>query len=131
MSINRKKLREIAGKSPWEQQARERLQNRQWKKLAAKIAVRILSRLDELNWKQKDLAEKLGVSPQQVNKIVRGKENLTLDAISRLENVLGTDLLTEVKTKEIIVFKVAEEKMQYTTGHRIFDKKYIGFSIEA
>jgi transcriptional regulator with XRE-family HTH domain len=49
--------------------------------------------LREKGMTQKDLAEKLNVSPQQVSKIVKGKENLTLETISKLEYVLGVELI--------------------------------------
>ncbi len=34
------------------------------------------------------------MSPQQVSKIVKGRENLTLETISKLECVLGVALIT-------------------------------------
>jgi transcriptional regulator with XRE-family HTH domain len=43
---------------------------------------------------QKELAEKTGVSPQQVSKILKGNVNLTLDTSTRLEAALGIELLT-------------------------------------
>ena len=46
--------------------------------------------------KQKTLAELLGVSAQQVSKILKGKENLTLDTISKLEKVLGISIIEVV-----------------------------------
>ncbi|MCF8226228.1 MAG: helix-turn-helix transcriptional regulator [Bacteroidales bacterium] len=42
---------------------------------------------------QKKLAEDMGVSPQYINKVIKGKENLTLETISRIESVLGTTLI--------------------------------------
>ena len=42
---------------------------------------------------QKDLADMMGVSPQQVNKMVRGSENLTLETISKVEKALGIQLM--------------------------------------
>jgi transcriptional regulator with XRE-family HTH domain len=35
----------------------------------------------------------MGVSPQYINKIAKGTENLTLETISRLENVLNVQLI--------------------------------------
>jgi len=113
MSINRKKLEEISGKSTWKERAVERQKNKQWRKLSIKIAVRILTRLDELGWKQKDLAKKLNVSPQQINKIVKGKENLTLEYIAKLNDALDTDLLTETKIKKEIIVKMVPVKVKY------------------
>ena len=43
------------------------------------IAIKVLRKLDELAWSQKELAREMGVSPQQISKIVSGKENLTIE----------------------------------------------------
>ncbi|PLX14061.1 MAG: hypothetical protein C0594_00540 [Marinilabiliales bacterium] len=42
---------------------------------------------------QRRLAEEMGVSPQYINKVVKGKENLTLETISKIESVLGITLI--------------------------------------
>lgn len=36
------------------------------------IALKVLKKLDEWGWQQKDLANKMMISPQQVYKIVKG-----------------------------------------------------------
>ncbi len=75
------------------QNIKQRKENRAMLSVSKKIALKVLMRLDELNWKQKDLALKLAVSPQQVNKIVSGKENLTLDTLVKLQEVLEIQFL--------------------------------------
>lgn len=45
---------------------------------------------------QRDLAEKMNVSPQQINKIVKGQENLTLETITNLELALGIHIIAGV-----------------------------------
>lgn len=72
---------------------RWRINNRHWLRESQEIAMKILDKLDELNWSQKDLAEKMGVSPQHINKIVKGSENLTLDTITRLQKILNIPIL--------------------------------------
>jgi transcriptional regulator with XRE-family HTH domain len=57
------------------------------------IALKVLDRLDELNWTQRDLAKKMGISAQQINKIVRGKENLTLGTQIQLQKNLDIPIL--------------------------------------
>jgi len=42
---------------------------------------------------QKKLAKLMGVSPQYINKVVKGKENLTLETITKIEQVLGITLI--------------------------------------
>lgn len=72
-----------------------RLANRSWIRRSQAIAIKILLKLDELGLSQKDLALKMNVSPQQINKIVKGSENLTLDTLDKLETALGIDLLVK------------------------------------
>ena len=53
----------------------------------------ILRSLRELGMSQKDFAEKIGVSPQVVNRWVKGKENFTFETISKLEEALHIEIL--------------------------------------
>ncbi|MBV5326891.1 MAG: helix-turn-helix transcriptional regulator [Chlorobium sp.] len=89
------KIAAIASKEPsgWLKDAQWRTENRAWLKHSQAIALRILRTLRAKNVSQKELAEKIGVSPQQVNKIVKGRENLTLETISKLEGALDIVLL--------------------------------------
>ncbi|MEI9918555.1 MAG: helix-turn-helix transcriptional regulator [Bacteroidota bacterium] len=68
-------------------------ENQEWILKSVQIAVSILDALEEKKMTQSDLADKLGVSRQQVNKIVNGHENLTLQTISKIEEVLGVKLI--------------------------------------
>jgi len=79
----------------------ERVKNRAMLRESQKIAMKVLFKLDELKWSQKTLAIKLGVSPQQVNKLVSGKENLTLETIIKLQEVLDICILETKKQEEI------------------------------
>jgi plasmid maintenance system antidote protein VapI len=79
-------------KGSWLEKARYRRENRSWLRKSQRIAVRVLSVLNEKGMQQKELAEAMDVSPQQVSKIVKGKQNLTLETISKLESVLGVKL---------------------------------------
>jgi DNA-binding XRE family transcriptional regulator len=69
--------------------------NKEWLNRSAKIAIKILRTLRKNSEEgkfpssQKELAELLKISPQQVNKIVRGSENLTIETICKIENVLN------------------------------------------
>ncbi|MCS6796789.1 MAG: helix-turn-helix domain-containing protein, partial [Raineya sp.] len=75
-------LNKIAKKdTSWMADQEWRMQNADWIRLSQKIALRILHTLDQKGWTQKDLADKMNVSPQQINKICKGNENLTLETI--------------------------------------------------
>lgn len=83
----------VAGVSDWVEQTRKELAHSSAKKKSRKIALLVLERLDAIGMTQLQLANKLGVSRQQVSKIVQGGENLTLQTISKLEEVLNISLL--------------------------------------
>lgn len=84
------------------QRNRERIKNRQMLRQSQKIAIKVLMKLDELGWSQKTLAEKMGVSPQQISKIVSGKENLTLETQEKLQRILDVAILASYyENKEI------------------------------
>jgi len=68
---------------------KERIKNRAMLRESQGIALKVLEKLDQLGWTQKKLAEKLEVSPQQVSKIVSGKENLTIETQVKLQDVFG------------------------------------------
>ena len=78
------------------ERAKARLANKKFSQLSNQIAFEILERLDQLRWKQKDLAGKMGVSPQQVSKWVKGRENFTIETLVNLGEVLHISLI-EVK----------------------------------
>jgi transcriptional regulator with XRE-family HTH domain len=82
---------------------RERIKNRAMLRESQKIALKVLIRLDKLNWSQRDLAKKMDVSPQQINKIVSGKENLSIETQIKLQTILDIPVLAsyyEDKIKE-------------------------------
>ena len=81
--------------SDWKAKARYRRENRDWLKKSAAIAICVLDALKAQNLSQKDLAAKLDISPQQINKIVKGQENLTLETITNLEKALGIQIIPE------------------------------------
>ncbi len=71
----------------------ERIAQRDSRRMAFDIALGILDRLDQLGWSQKRLAEELGVSPQLVNKWVRGKENFTIETLVKIGKTLNTSFI--------------------------------------
>lgn len=57
------------------------------------IATEILLELKRRKMSQTELANRLHVSPQYINKIVKGSENLTLDTIGKIERELEIQLI--------------------------------------
>ncbi len=82
------------GKSVWRDDAEFRLRNKKWLRYSSNIARRILAIItDRKDLNQKILAGKIGVKPQYINKVVRGRENLSLETISKISEALGVELI--------------------------------------
>ena len=79
--------------SQWHKDAQFRFENRAWLKRSQMVALCILRSLREQGLSQKDLAGKIGVSPQVVNRWVKGTENFTFETISKLEEALHIEIL--------------------------------------
>jgi len=82
-------------KRTWLKGVLDRRRNRKWLDYSSQIARRILAQIegnDNLN--QAELARLLDVSAQQVSKIVKGQENLTLETIAKLSNALEIELIS-------------------------------------
>ena len=97
MNNLKEKLSELVSDQPsdWKAKPKYRRENREWLKKSAAIAVQVLDALKEQNLSQKALAERMKISPQQISKIVKGQENLTLETISNLEIALGIQIIYE------------------------------------
>lgn len=95
MTSFKEKLDKIASSesSPWIKKAQWRVANEAWLNISTKIALKILRALRAKDKSQKELASLLGVTAQQVSKIVKGEENLTLETICRIERALGISLI--------------------------------------
>jgi len=72
---------------------RGRIRNRAMLRESQQIAIKVLKKLDELGWSQKELAKKMEVTPQQITKIVSGKENMTIETQIKLQNILNIPVL--------------------------------------
>jgi transcriptional regulator with XRE-family HTH domain len=83
-------------KSGWYAKAEERIQNKAWKDKAFDIALRVIRHIRDNKISQVRLADEMGVTPQYINKILQGKENMTLESICRIESALGISLIEVV-----------------------------------
>jgi len=72
---------------------RDRIRNRKQLRESRAIAMKVLFKLDDLGWSKKDLADKMNVSPQQITKIVKGKENMKLETQIKLQEILNIPIL--------------------------------------
>ena len=97
METNREKFNKIATSINTEllKEVDYRSSNRNWLRRSSRIAAKVLMALKEQKMTQKDLAEKMNVSPQYINKLVKGGENLTTETITKLENILDIAIFAD------------------------------------
>ena len=53
-----------------------------------KIAMQMLDKMEQMKITQKQLAERMNCSQQYISKILKGKENLSLETLTKIENAL-------------------------------------------
>ncbi len=90
-----------------------------WKQKSQHIALELLDYLDVNNLTQKAFAQMMGVSPQAINKWLKGQENFTLETISKLEAVMKRNLIEIISTPthtEMVMeeFDGVKEKYSWT-----------------
>lgn len=102
MNKNQEILKKLISKTPstWVDETIEEKAHEEARRNARLVALRVLAILDEYDMTQAELAEKMGVSRQQVTKIVKGQENFTFETIGKLEKALGVKLMT-IETPKI------------------------------
>ena len=98
--------------SKWLEKANQRSEDMHWLKHSRRIAIQINIALKEKKLTQKKLAGMLKVSPQQVNKIMKGRENLTLETISKIENSLSISLIH--KPVETPIKRIVKQDTSYS-----------------
>src|SRR5690554_4109686 len=103
MKTNQEKFKSLVSKEKTNtaQKNKDRIKNRMRLRESQDIAMKILDKLEELGWSQKQLADKMEVSPQQITKIVSGKANLTLESIVKIQSILDIPILTTHLEKQL------------------------------
>ena len=102
MSINniKNRLKESSKQdNAWIERAKYRKENKAWLDISFAIAVKIMSALKANKTanifpkSQKELAKAMLCSPQYVNKLLKGTENLQLETITNIEQILNISLI--------------------------------------
>ena len=93
--------------SKWREEAEWRRDKWSWLRHSQKIAVKVLLQMKQEGLTQKALAERMNCTQQYVSKILKGKENMSLDTLSKLEDALGINLIYDEQVTNIHM--VAEE----------------------
>ena len=112
---------------------RFREENKAWLHESRRIAIKVLKALKNQGITQKDLANQMGVTPQYVNKLVKGKENFTLDTLIKLQNILNIPLLASYHEEskhtplvQLINYKVPYQQVEFC-NYNSSEKKVIGY----
>lgn len=100
---NLKKLNKIISnqQSTWEEEAKWRTANEEWLSQSFDVAIRVLDTLRIKKMTQKELAERMNVSPQFINKVLKGQENLTFETIAKLSRALGVKLIQVIGSETL------------------------------
>lgn len=88
---------------------KKRIKDRSMLRESQQIALKVLLKLDEIGWTQKKLATEMSVSPQQITKIVSGKENLTIETQIKLQTILDIPILASYYENKITSNKAFKE----------------------
>lgn len=96
MNTTIKKLEAYQSDSPshWREEAEYRRENKSWMRYSQRIAMAILDKMEQSHLTQKALAERMGCSQQYVSKILKGRENLSIETLAKIENALSMQLLS-------------------------------------
>lgn len=82
--------------SQWREEAEFRVANKSWLRYSQHIAMLMLDKMEELHMTQKILAEKMGCSQQYVSRILKGRENLSIETLCKIEDALQITLLPQM-----------------------------------
>ena len=93
--ISKLKEHQATTPSQWREHAEWRIVNKPWLRYSQQIAMKMLDRMEELNLSQKELAEKMGCSQQYISKVLKGKENLSISTLYKIEEALQLVLLPQ------------------------------------
>lgn len=64
-----------------------------WAEYSQLIATTMSKRMTELGLTQQMLAEKMNCTQQYISKVLKGKKNMSLETICKIENALGIEII--------------------------------------
>lgn len=64
-----------------------------WAEYSQLIAAAMSKRMTELGLTQQMLAEKMNCTQQYISKVLKGKKNMSLETICKIENALGIEII--------------------------------------
>lgn len=92
-TLNRLRQHQSATETKWREDAEKRRTNKEWLRYSQNIAMRMLDKMEADGITQKQLAERMDCSQQYVSKILKGRENLSLETMAKIESALGITVM--------------------------------------
>ncbi|MGM0636375.1 MAG: helix-turn-helix domain-containing protein [Bacteroidota bacterium] len=140
MSINniKSKLKQTSKQDKtWIEKAKYRQENEAWLDISFAIAVKIMSKLKEnkstsvFPKTQKELASALECTPQYVNKLLKGSENLQLETITKLEAILDINLIEVPNFEASFKLKTHTSKTMVKSSTDVYQQESNTLSYES
>ncbi|MBK5214533.1 MAG: helix-turn-helix transcriptional regulator [Flavobacteriaceae bacterium] len=147
MSINsiKDRLKETSKQdNTWIERAKYRKDNKAWLDISFAIAVKVMSALesnktvDIFPKTQKELAEAMVCSPQYVNKLLKGTENLQLETITKIEEILNINLIEvsqfqttiQIEVEQYTPYNKPDESVKVESNLSNYDELFGTYSYE-
>lgn len=73
---------------------------RDWAQYSQRIATVMSKRMLELGLTQQMLAEKMECTQQYISNLLKGKKNMSLETICKIENALGVEIINGLNENE-------------------------------
>ena len=71
-----------------------------WTEYSQLIAAAMSKRMTELGFTHQMLAEKMNCTQQYISKVLKGKKNMSLETICKIENALGIEIIRSLNDNE-------------------------------
>lgn len=105
--------------SSWKVRAKKDRANRRNITRAQEFALELMDYMDLHKIKQTELAGRMGVSAQQVNKILRAKSNLTFETLDKIAIALGATISSpKIQKVKSTYSSVKKSHMQIVYKHK-------------
>ena len=110
--VNYIKQKLMKKQSKYLENAKFRIENKEWLKQSKNISIRIIAALEEKKMTKKLLAQKLDVSLKDLNQILKGQEDFSLSLIANFSTILNKELISfpDFKYNKPIRVKNAKER---------------------
>lgn len=104
------RLKPYASTKPslWRKAAEARQDNKAWLFYSRLIAMQMLDAMEQQGITQQQLAERMSCSQQYVSKILKGRENLSLETICKIEHALDLKIFPVADGKSKAIRKVSK-----------------------